>query len=189
LHQEVACGVEHLALAEGELLVTLQHEQVTEHLGDLEHAARLDLFGVLPVAPVPRLLVDLDLLVTQDAVDLGNHVLADDAAESDGVDVLGRDHDRHVAVEDAQHVKLALRTRNHPRLDALDHADAMRRVHDLFPYLEHTGHSSWPPESVRMSLRILADDPLSGQRTTRCAGPGVARDFVPSPLAHRPATS
>jgi hypothetical protein len=35
--------VEHLALAEGELLVALQHEEITEHLGDLEHAAGLDL--------------------------------------------------------------------------------------------------------------------------------------------------
>src|SRR5262249_15943738 len=49
----------------------------------------------------------------------------------------------------------------------------MRRVHDLFPYLEHTGHSSWPPESVRMSLRILADDPLSGQRTTPPTAPAA----------------
>src|SRR5262249_59043177 len=137
----------------------LQHEQVAEHLGDLEHAARLDLLGVLPVAPVPRLLVDLDLLVTQDTVDLGDHVLADDPAQPHGVDVLGRDHDRHVAVEDAEHVKLALGAGNHPRLDALDHADAMRRVHDLFPYLEHTGHSSWYPDDVLMRHSILHYNP------------------------------
>src|SRR2546428_8615549 len=57
LHEEVAGRVEHLALAEGELLVPLQHEEVAQHLGDLEHAAGLDLLGVFPVAAVSWLFV------------------------------------------------------------------------------------------------------------------------------------
>src|SRR5204863_2120261 len=56
LHEEVAGRVEHLALAEGEFFVPLQHEEIAQHLGDLQHAAGLDLLGVLPVAPVPGLL-------------------------------------------------------------------------------------------------------------------------------------
>src|SRR5262249_31370564 len=131
-----------------------------EHLGDLEDAPGLDLLRVLPVAPVPGLLVDLDLLVPQDAVDLSNHVLANDAAQANGVDVLGGNHDRHVAVEDPQHVELTLGARNHACLDALDHPDAMRRVHDLFPHFEHAGHfelasrrrADEPPHTIRRPL-------------------------------------
>src|SRR5262249_47669543 len=95
---------------------------------------------------------DLDLLVPQDAIDLGNHVLADDAPQTDGIDVLGGDHDRHVTVEDAQHVELALGARNHASLDALDHPDAMRRIHDLFPHFEHAGH-------FELASRRRADEP------------------------------
>src|SRR5437870_6802545 len=141
LHEEVPGGVEHLPLAEGELLVSLQHEEIAQHLGDLEDAAGLDLLGVLAVAAVPRLLIDLDLLVTKDLVHLRHHVLADDAAEPDRLDVLGRDHDGHVAVDDAQHVELALGTGDDLRLDPLDDTDAMRRVDDLLTNLERTHHS------------------------------------------------
>jgi hypothetical protein len=75
------------------------------------------IFSVYSGSAVPGLLVDLDLLVAQDLVDLRDHVLADDPAQSRRLDVLGRDHDRHVAVEDAEHVELALRARDDPGLN------------------------------------------------------------------------
>src|SRR5262249_61341075 len=53
LHEEVAGGVEHLSFPERQLLVALEHEQVAEHLGDLENAAGLDLLGGLPVTVEP----------------------------------------------------------------------------------------------------------------------------------------
>src|SRR5262245_32711479 len=144
LDEQVARRIEHLPFSERELLVPLQHEEVTQHLGDFEHAAGLDLLCVLPVAAVPGLLVDLHLLVAQDPVDLGNHVLADDPPQADGLDVLRRDHDGHVAVDDAEHVELALTARDDLGLHPLNDAYAMSRIHNLLPYLEHacgTGHS------------------------------------------------
>src|SRR5262249_43448645 len=130
LDEQVARRIEHLPFSERELLVPLQHEEVTQHLGDFEHAAGLDLLCVLPVAAVPGLLVDLHLLVAQDPVDLGNHVLADDPPQADGLDVLRRDHDGHVAVDDAEHVELALTARDDLGLHPLNDAYAMSRIHN-----------------------------------------------------------
>src|SRR5581483_9023673 len=99
-----------------------------------------DLLGVLAIATIPGLLVDLDLLVAQDLVHLGDHVLADDPAEPHGLDVLGWDHDGHVALQEAEHVELLLRPGDRPALDALDDADSMCRIHDLFPnFKRHKG--------------------------------------------------
>src|SRR5262249_12938598 len=141
---------EHLALPEGELLVTLQDEEVAQHLGDLEHAAGLDLLGVLPVATVPGLLIDLDLLVAQDLVDLRDHVLADDPPQADGLNVLGGNHDRHVAVEDPEHVELPLRPRDDLRLNALDDAYPVRGVYDLLTHLERRRNH---PNGLRSNTR------------------------------------
>src|SRR5207302_6358096 len=97
--------------------------------------------GVFPVAAVPGLLIDLYLLVAQDLVDLRDHVLADDPAQPDRLDVLGRDHDRHVAVDDAEHVELPLGAGDDLRLDPLDDADAMRRIDHLLTNLERSNPS------------------------------------------------
>src|SRR5256712_11603734 len=53
LDQEVARGVEHLALAEAQVLVELEQVEVAQHFGDLEHGAGLDLLHVLAVAAGP----------------------------------------------------------------------------------------------------------------------------------------
>src|SRR4051812_14039673 len=53
LDQEIAGGVEHLALAEAQVLVELQQIEVAQDLGDLEHRAGLDLLHVLAVPAVP----------------------------------------------------------------------------------------------------------------------------------------
>src|SRR5205807_931543 len=63
LDEEVARGVEHLALAEREVLVELQEIQVAQHFGDLEHGACLDLLHVLAVAAVPGGGIDRDILL------------------------------------------------------------------------------------------------------------------------------
>src|SRR5207245_10786607 len=105
------------------------------------HTACLARRAVLPAAALPGVLVVLDLLVAVDPVALGDHVLADDAAQPDRLHVLRRDHDGHVAVDDAQHVELALAARDDLGLDPLDDADAMRRVDDLLTHLERTHHS------------------------------------------------
>src|SRR5262249_62271991 len=51
LDQQRPRGVEHLPLAERQVLVALEQVEVAEHLGDLEHRAGLDLLHVLPVPP------------------------------------------------------------------------------------------------------------------------------------------
>src|ERR1700751_2834885 len=49
LDQQAARRVEHLALTERQLLVTLEHQQVAQDLGDLERRAGLNFFSVLAV--------------------------------------------------------------------------------------------------------------------------------------------
>src|SRR2546426_567273 len=53
LDQEIPRRIEHLALAEAQILVELEQIEVAQHLRDLEHGAGLDLLHVLPVAAVP----------------------------------------------------------------------------------------------------------------------------------------
>src|SRR6185369_5126162 len=142
LHEQIARGVEHLALAERELFVALQHEKIAQDFGDLENRSGLDLFRVLAVAPIPGLLIDFDFLVSQDLVDFRDHVATDDAAKTDAPDVFGGDHDGHVAVENAQHVKLPGGAGDRLRLDALDDADTMCRIDDLLTDLERIGHAT-----------------------------------------------
>src|SRR5215467_3526174 len=64
--QKRARGVEHLALAERQLLVALESLQVAEDLGDLEDRTGLDLLHVLAIAAVPRLTFDRDLTALED---------------------------------------------------------------------------------------------------------------------------
>src|SRR5258708_37031226 len=52
LDEEVARRVEHLALAEAQVLVELEQVQVAQHLRDLEHGAGLDLLHILAIAAV-----------------------------------------------------------------------------------------------------------------------------------------
>ena len=59
--QQIACGVQHLALAEGQFLIAFQHEQVTQDGGNLQHRAGFDFLGIFTVTAVPRLLVDFYL--------------------------------------------------------------------------------------------------------------------------------
>src|SRR5215469_13076612 len=62
LDQQRAGGVEHLPLAEREVLIPLEEVEVAKHLGDLEDRAGLDLLHVLPVPAVPGRGVDRDVL-------------------------------------------------------------------------------------------------------------------------------
>src|SRR5947208_3251622 len=71
----------------------------------------------------------------------GPSSVADDAAQPNRLHVLRRDHDGHVAVDDAQHVELALAAGDDLGLDPLDDANAMRRIDDLLTNLERTHHS------------------------------------------------
>src|SRR5215471_8858516 len=66
LGQKTTGGVEHLALTKRKLFRETQDAQVAEHLGDLEHAAGLDLLHVLAVATVPGLGVARDISRLQD---------------------------------------------------------------------------------------------------------------------------
>src|ERR1700693_1706888 len=66
LDEQVPGGVEHLALAEAQILVELEEVQVAQDLRDLEHGAGLDLLHVLAVAAVPGGGIDRNVLLLQD---------------------------------------------------------------------------------------------------------------------------
>src|SRR5258708_35549159 len=53
LDQQAARRIEHLALTEGEFLITLEHQQIAQNLGDFERRAGLNLFGIFAVAADP----------------------------------------------------------------------------------------------------------------------------------------
>src|ERR1041385_5166171 len=69
LDDELLRVVEHLALAEREHLAALEPIQVAIDLGDVEQRAGLDLLHEAAIAAVPRLLVDVDILLAQDVED------------------------------------------------------------------------------------------------------------------------
>src|SRR6188472_832559 len=62
-------GVEHPALTERQVLRALEAEQVAIDLRHVEERARLDLLHEAAVPAVPRLLVDVDVLVAQHVED------------------------------------------------------------------------------------------------------------------------
>src|ERR1051326_7433568 len=136
-HQKILGGVEHLALAERKLLVALQDEQVAQHLGDLEDRSRLDLFGVLAVAAVPGLLIAFDFFLAEDFVDLGYHVAVDDFSQPDRVDVVDRDHDLHIAVENSEHVKSFFCAGDDLTADRFDLPCAVRGVNHFLADFKH----------------------------------------------------
>src|SRR5947209_1556485 len=70
LDEEVAGGVEHLPLAEREVLVELEQVEVAQHFRDLEHGARLDLLHVLAIAAVPGGGIHRGILLLYDAAHL-----------------------------------------------------------------------------------------------------------------------
>src|SRR5271154_1468438 len=69
LDQEAARRIEHLALAEGEFLVTLKHQQVAQDLGNFERRPGFDLLGVLTIAAIPGLRITFYLTRAKDFVD------------------------------------------------------------------------------------------------------------------------
>src|SRR5215467_16158810 len=136
LDQQRAGGVEHLPLAEREVLVALEQIEVAEHLGDLEHRAGLDLLHVLPVPAVPGGGIDRDVLLPEDGVDLPHVVLADDLPEADRADLVDRDHDSHPVLADAEDVERLALTGDLGVLDAHHLAHPLAGVHRLVARLE-----------------------------------------------------
>src|ERR1041384_1310269 len=68
LDEEIARRVEHLALAEAQVLVELEQVQIAKNFGDFKDGAGLDLLHVLPVPAVPGGGVDRNVLLLQDLV-------------------------------------------------------------------------------------------------------------------------
>src|SRR3954462_15101415 len=106
LDDEVLGGVEHAALAERQRLGLLQTIEVAEDLGHLEQRAGLDLLHEPAIAAVPRLLVDVELLLLEDVVHLADLVLLYDLAQTDLLGLFDRNEDAHVAVQHLQNVEL-----------------------------------------------------------------------------------
>src|SRR6516162_8804641 len=136
LDQQGTSGVEHLPLAEGEVLVTLEEVEVAKHLGDLEDRAGLDLLHVLPVPAVPGGGVDRDVLLPEDGVDLPDVVLADDLPQADRADLVDRDHDPHPVLQDAKDVERLALTGDLGVLDAHHLAYSLARIYGLVARLE-----------------------------------------------------
>src|SRR3954462_6559109 len=136
LDQQVAGGVEHLALAEAQVLVELEQVQVAQHLGDLEDRARLDLLHVLAVAAVPSGRIHRDILLTQDGINLDHGLLVDQVAQADRAHLVDGDEDFHPVFHDLEDVEGLPLTSDVLVLDTHDFADALPRVDGLVADLE-----------------------------------------------------
>src|ERR1041384_107796 len=68
LDEEIARRVEHLPLAEAEVLVELEQVQIAKNFGDFKDGAGLDLLHVLPVPGVHGEDQDRNVLLLQDLV-------------------------------------------------------------------------------------------------------------------------
>src|SRR6266446_7400495 len=136
LDEQVARGVEHLALAERQVLVELEQVEVAQHFRDLEHGARLDLLHVLAVAAVPSGGIDRDILLLQDRIDLVDGFLVDERAQSDRADLVDGDEDFHPVFHDLEDVEGLPLAGDVLVLDPHDLADTLARVDGLVTNLE-----------------------------------------------------
>ena len=135
--QQAASSIEHLALAERQLLVALENQQVAENLCDFQRGTGLDFFRVLALAAIPGLSIHLDLALAQNPVDFIDHILADNPAQAYLLHVFGRDHYRHLfRTENSQHVKFALGTRDYPHLNVVNNRNTMSGINNLFAFFE-----------------------------------------------------
>src|SRR3954462_2353125 len=136
LDQQVAGGVEHLALAEAQILVELEQVQVAQHLGDLEDGTRLDLLHVLAVAAVPGGGIHRNILLLQDRIDLDDRLFIDQGAQPDRADLVDGDEDFHPVFHDLEDVERLPLAGNVLVLDPHDLADTLARVDGLVTNLE-----------------------------------------------------
>src|SRR5579871_216456 len=150
LDQQRARGVQHLALAERQLLVALETLQVAEHLGDLEHRARLDLLHVLAIAAVPGLTLDRDLAALEDLEHLVDLVGANQLAQTNRARVARRDHDLHPVLENLEDVERLLVAGDLTRLDADNLRNAVGWIHGQITHSESRLH-----DYVRSLLRTV----------------------------------
>src|SRR5215813_3388332 len=141
LDQQRARGVEHLPLAEGEVLVALEEVEIAQNLSDLEHRAGLDLLHVLTVAAIPGRGVNRDVLFTEYRVDLLDVLLADDLAQPDGADFVDGDHDPHPVLENAEHIERLALAGYLGVLDSHHLTHALSRVDCLVTRLEAGLHA------------------------------------------------
>src|SRR5690606_35277459 len=157
LDEERTRRVQHLAFAEGELLVGPQAVEIPQDLRDLEDRSGLDLLHVFAVPTVPCGGVDRDFLLLQDLVDLRHGLVVDDRAQPHGPDLVDRDHDLHAVFEDAQHVERLALTRHLLVLDAEHLAYALSRINRLVTDLEGRLHPASP-------LVACAAEPWGGRK-------------------------
>src|SRR6266446_2312538 len=173
LDEQVARGVEHLALAERQVLVELEQVEVAQHFRDLEHGARLDLLHVLAVAAVPGGGIDGDILLLQDPVHFHDSLLVDQGTQADRTDLVDRDEDLHPVFHDLEHVERLPLAGDVLVLDPHDLPDTLPRIDGLVADLErlhtaicitalHLASSSWLDSPSRRGVGL----PTCG----RCVG-------------------
>src|SRR6266852_1378710 len=155
LDEEVARGVEHLALTKRKVLVELEQVEVAQHFRDLEHGARLDLLHVLAVPAVPGGGIDRDILLLQDAVHFDHGLLVDQVPQADRADLVDGDEDLHPVFHDLEHVERLPLTGDVLVLDPHHFPDSLPRVDGLVADLErlHTWScitALHPPSSSRL---------------------------------------
>ena len=137
LDQKGLGHVEHLPLTEGELLAHLDHRQIPEDLSDLGGAPALDLLEVPAVATVPGLLDIAPVAPTRHELEESPGLRrGDDLAQPDRADLVHRDHDPLLRVNDPEGVEERLERADPARLDPDDLRDPLGRVNRQVPDLE-----------------------------------------------------
>src|SRR5947208_6059314 len=136
LDQEIPRRIEHLALAEAQILVELEQIEVAQHLRDLEHGAGLDLLHILAIAAVPSGGIDGDVLLLEDDVDLVDGFLVNERAEPHRPDLVDGDENFHPIFHDLEDIEGLPLAGDVLVLDPHHFADALPRVDGFVADLE-----------------------------------------------------
>src|SRR5205823_596377 len=137
--QDLAGLGQHPLLAGREALVILADRQVPDDLGDLVDVAALELLDVVlePARPVRG---HARLLLAKDGEHLLDLFVVDDVAQSDVLGVVGRHHERQVAVRELQDQVVLLLAEDVLLLLLLDGRGPVVGVDDLVTNAE--GHAA-----------------------------------------------
>ncbi|PLX80996.1 MAG: hypothetical protein C0616_05900 [Desulfuromonas sp.] len=169
-------------LSVGKFLVSPDAVQLLENRGNFTRITGANLFIVFTLPATPRCnRTEITVSLFEDIEDLRDLLLADKGTEADLGDIVDRNHDGHVTVNNSQHVKFTLDTRELTRFNSFDDTDTLGGINGHLANTE-TGfhfslHSNTIPQSnclVKTNLprnRNLGHRPIS-------RGNNYARHFL-----------
>src|SRR5262245_54758329 len=143
-NKQITRCIQHFAFAERKFLVSFENEEVPKHSGNLENRSCFDLLGVFAIASIPGLLIELNLPLSENLVNFRYHLFVDNLSQPYGLNVIDRNHDFHIAVQDAQRIKSLLGAGNALTPYGFYLSHAVCWIDNLIAHFKHAEISTWP---------------------------------------------